>query len=77
MLAGSSFWIQPRLTIRAAIQSVSTMMSRSIVSQPPSWLRTLAKNSTLSVTSSVYETEMPVSSSKTLSVDVGLFGGSM
>ena len=44
---------QPRLIIRAAIQSVSTIMSRPIVWHAPSWLRTLAKNSALSLTSSV------------------------
>ena len=41
-LAVSSGWIQPRLIIRAAIQSVSMIMSRSTGSQAPSWLRTLA-----------------------------------
>ena len=52
-LAVSSGWIQPRPIIRAAIQSVSIIMSRSIGSHAPSWLRTLAKNSALSLTSSV------------------------
>ena len=47
----SSFWIQPRPIIRAAIQSVSTKMSRPVGSQAPSWLRTLAKNWLLSLTS--------------------------
>ena len=49
----SSFWIQPRWIIRAAIQSVSMNMSRFTDWQEPSWLFTLAKNSELSVTSSV------------------------
>ena len=40
--ATSSFWIQPRSIIRAAIQSVSTIMSRWTVSQAPSWFLTLA-----------------------------------
>ena len=52
-LAASSGWIQPRSIIRAAIQSVSTIMSRPMGWQSPSWLRTLAKNSALSLTSSV------------------------
>ena len=38
----SSFWIQPRSIIRAAIQSVSTIMSRCTGSQEPSWFLTLA-----------------------------------
>ncbi len=37
--------------MRAAIQSVSTMMSRPIGSQAASWFRTLAKNSALSLMS--------------------------
>ena len=39
--------------MRAAIQSVSMNMSRLTVSQAPSWLRVFAKNSALSLTSSV------------------------
>ncbi len=38
----SSFWIQPRSIIRAAIQSVRIIMSRLIGSQAPSWFLTLA-----------------------------------
>ena len=38
----SSGWIQPSEIIRAAIQSVSTIMSRSTVWQDPSWFFTLA-----------------------------------
>ena len=53
ILLASSVWIQPRAIIRAAIQSVRTIMSRLIGWQAPSWLRTLAKNSALSLTSSV------------------------
>ena len=52
-LAGSIGCTQPRPIILAAIQSVSTIRSRPMGSQPPSWLRTLAKNSALSLTSSV------------------------
>ena len=53
MFAGSSFWIQPSRLIRAAIQSVSTMMSRSVLWQAASWCCTLPKNSLLSLMSSV------------------------
>ena len=38
----SSFWIQPRSIIRAAIQSVRTIMSRLTDWQEPSWFLTLA-----------------------------------
>ena len=38
----SSFWIQPRSIIRAAIQSVRIIMSRLTGSQAPSWFLTLA-----------------------------------
>ena len=67
----SSGWIQPRSIIRAAIQSVRMNMSRLVVVHDPSWLRTLAKNSELSLTSSVYFTVMPVCFSKTSRVLVG------
>ena len=70
-MAAFSGWIHPSAIIRAAIQSVSMNMSRLTVSQLPSWLRTLAKNSALSLTSSVYFTVMPVRSSNTSRVLVG------
>ena len=70
-LLASRGWIQPSAIIRAAIQSVSMNMSRLTDSQEPSWLRTLAKNSALSLTSSVYFTVMPVRCSKTSRVLVG------
>jgi hypothetical protein len=58
--AGSRRCTQPRLIIRAAIQSLSTMMSRPIGSQAASWGWILPKNSLLSLMSSVYVTWMPV-----------------
>lgn len=54
--------------MRAAIQSVRTMMSLSIAWHAESWLRTLPKNSLLSLTSSVYETSMPSASMNASSV---------
>ena len=41
-LGGSSGWIQPSPIIRAAIQSVSTIMSRLIDWHDASWFFTLA-----------------------------------
>jgi hypothetical protein len=46
-------------------------------SQAAIWLRTLAKNSALSLTSSVYSTVIPVCCWKTCSVEVSFFFGSM
>ena len=63
MFALSSFWIQPRPTIRAAIQSVSVMMSRPVGLQSASWLRTTPKNSALSLMSVTYSTLIPLSCS--------------
>ena len=49
---------------RPAIQSVSTMMSRSMLWFRFSGSSILAKNSALSLTSSVYSTLIPVAFSK-------------
>ena len=55
-LAAYAFIALPNAFIVAAIQSVSTKMSRPVGSQAASWLRTMPKNSELSFRSVTYST---------------------
>src|SRR5688500_16750978 len=68
MLALLSFCSQPSRIMRAAIQPVRTKLSRSVDWHPESWFCTLPKNSSLSLTSSLYVTWMPVLSWNAISV---------